>query len=169
MTDPLSIAASVAGLCTLAESVVHRSRAFVKAARGSEKEIAKLIRSTAQLYGILEQIRFLEKSFDDGFATIYTVRAEQLYECENTLHKLEKILRRSDPSTGSGFMGSTRKKVEWALDGKEVAGILRDIEDHKSTLNLALNATTTWKWERLGIGMRDLAFEVGGNSMKIQT
>jgi hypothetical protein len=140
MTDPLSIAASVAGLCTLAESVVHRSRAFVKAARGSEKEIAKLIRSTAQLYGILEQIRFLEKSFDDGFATMYTVRAEQLYECENTLHKLEKILRRSDPSTGSGFMGSTRKKVEWALDGKEVAGILKDIEDHKSTLSLALNA-----------------------------
>ncbi|KAH7383079.1 hypothetical protein BKA64DRAFT_176304 [Cadophora sp. MPI-SDFR-AT-0126] len=152
--DPLSIAASVAGLCTLAESIVHRTRAYVRCVRGSEKEIAKLIRATAQLYGILEQIRLLEDGFDDedgrekgtGLGSVGTVRSmhlvtgEELFECEKTLRKLDAVLKKSDPGTVTGFVNVARKKLEWPFNSKEVTDLLQDIENHKSMLNLALNA-----------------------------
>ncbi|PVH76976.1 hypothetical protein DL98DRAFT_496048, partial [Cadophora sp. DSE1049] len=152
--DPLSIAASVAGLCTLAESIVHRTRAYVRCVRGSEKEIAKLIRATAQLYGILEQIRLLEDGFDNDNGRekgmviggvgmvrgVHLVKGEELHECEKTLRKLDAVLRKSDPGTVTGFVNVARKKLEWPFNSKEVAEILQDIENHKSMLNLALNA-----------------------------
>ncbi|KAG4441912.1 hypothetical protein IFR05_002596 [Cadophora sp. M221] len=152
--DPLSIAASVAGLCTLAESIVHRTRAYVRSVRGSEREIAKLVRATAQLYGILEQIRLLEDGFDDddgekersmgagvgGVRGVHLVKGEELYECEKTLRKLDAVLKKSDPGTAVGFVNVTMKKLEWPFNAKEVAELLQDIENHKSMLNLALNA-----------------------------
>lgn len=140
--DPLSIAASVAGLCTLAESVVHRTRAFVKSVRGSEKEIAKLIRATAQLYGILEQIRLLEDGIDEEFSRggLHMVKGEELHECEKTLRRLDSLLKKSDPTSVVGFVSVAKKKLEWPFNGKEIAEMLQDIENHKSTLNLALNA-----------------------------
>jgi hypothetical protein len=127
--DPLSIAASVAGLCTLAESIVHRTRAYVRNVRGSEKEIAKLIRATAQLYGILEQIRLLEDGFDnDGVRergmgmvrSVHLVKGEELYECEKTLRKLDAVLKKSDPGSVVGFVNVAKKKLEWPFNAKEV-------------------------------------------------
>jgi hypothetical protein len=140
MADPLSLAASLAGLCTLAEAVVRTTRQFVKAVRGSEKEIAKLISSTAQLYGILEQIRLLEDGIEEEFSTFRMVRAEDLFSCETTLRKLETLLRRSNPRTASGFLNTTKKKLEWPFKDKEITDLQKEIESHKATLSLALNA-----------------------------
>ena len=132
--DPLSIAASVAGLCTLAESIVHRTRAYVRCVRGSEKEIAKLIRAMAQLYGILEQIRLLEDGFHGeggdekgaGLGSVgmvrgvHLVKGEELFECEKTLRKLDDVLKKSDPRAKTGFVNVARKKLEWPFNSKEV-------------------------------------------------
>ncbi|KAK0113993.1 hypothetical protein ONS96_014839 [Cadophora gregata f. sp. sojae] len=135
--DPLSIAASVAGLCTLAESVVDRTRAYVRSVRGSEKEIAKLVRAAAQLYGILEQIRLLEDDFGGGEGRekgmgmgvgavrgVHLVKGEELFECEKTLRKLDSVLKKSDPGTATGFVNVARKKLEWPFNSERGRGVI---------------------------------------------
>ncbi len=87
--------------------------------------IAKLIRATAQLYGLLEQIRLLEDGIDEESASsgLHMVRGEELHECEKTLRRLDGLLRKSDPASAIGFVSVARKKLEWPFSGKEVCNL----------------------------------------------
>ena len=94
---------------------------------------------------VVAQIEAMERGeSDDGVMNaIEEASVRSLRECLD-------ILRAKFPATSGQDSG---QEVNGELNGAAVGG----------------EYDFLWKWERLGIGMRDLGFEVGGNSMKVQT
>jgi hypothetical protein len=63
--DPLSVAASVAGLITIAETVVNRGFKLGKIAKNAEREIARLIAEVTNLFGVLHSLHLVVLRFED--------------------------------------------------------------------------------------------------------
>ncbi len=59
MADPLSVAASIAGLLALAEFIVIEGRDFIKDATNAKKEVEDLITEVISLSGVLQGIRLI--------------------------------------------------------------------------------------------------------------
>ncbi len=66
MADPLSIAASIAGLVSLADVVVTKGYKYIKAVKECEQEVRSLIVNVDVLCGILKRLELLsEKRQED--------------------------------------------------------------------------------------------------------
>lgn len=64
MGDPLSIAASVAGLITLTEYVLVKGFAIGKTIKDAESEISSLLSETSNLFGTLQSLSIISRQFE---------------------------------------------------------------------------------------------------------
>jgi len=56
MADPLSIAASIAGLISLAQSIVKEGYSYIRTAQGYPDELSELVTEVTTLTGLLSVI-----------------------------------------------------------------------------------------------------------------
>ena len=147
MADPLSVAASIASLVTLAELVFTRAFAFVKAVKGAPKEIARLSSGTGALYGVLSRLHLLCMQLErDENDVAITTRAHVVHDCTQTLRKISIKLDACSPSTsGQHRLSSLGTNIRWPFSTKEVEQLIAEVERHKNTLSLALTADTLSK------------------------
>ncbi|KAF4814155.1 Vegetative incompatibility protein HET-E-1 [Colletotrichum siamense] len=115
MADPLSIAASIAGLVGLADIVFARLVKFGRSVKNAEKEIQVLSREINILGGALNSLDRL---------------AQTLKEINRKLEKLE--------ATSS----LTKQKLMWPLTKDGVKEWLDELSQHKENINLALSANS---------------------------
>ncbi|KAI1341959.1 hypothetical protein F5Y15DRAFT_413228 [Xylariaceae sp. FL0016] len=140
MADPLSIAASVAGLVSLAATVFQAVTKFSSESKGAREKINQLGAHVRNLSGVLQNLSLLDTSLESqGSDTAF--KAHHLHECRQTLRKLEKILIKpqADFKDGSRFKAVMRS-LAWPLSSEETKSITEDIARHQSTLELALSA-----------------------------
>lgn len=69
MGDPLSIAASIAGLISLADLVVTKGGAYVKQVREREETVARLLGEVACLSGVLNGVKIVLDSSQKAQST----------------------------------------------------------------------------------------------------
>ncbi|KAL8902919.1 MAG: hypothetical protein Q9207_004287 [Kuettlingeria erythrocarpa] len=140
MADPLTISTSIAGLVTLADLVFSRIFQYAKGVKGASQEILKLSSEVGALYGILSNLRLVACQLEDeSFQS--TTRAHHLYSCTQTLENLMAILDKDDTSgLQPRSVGSIKRKLHWPFKSSEVKSLLEEIQRHKTTLGLALNA-----------------------------
>ncbi|KAL8835784.1 MAG: hypothetical protein Q9170_003178 [Blastenia crenularia] len=138
--EPLSVTASIAGLVTLAELVFTRVFKYVHAVKGASGEISALSSEVGALYGVLNNLHLVSCQLEDE-SFLSTARVSHINSCTRTLQTLHTILDKD--STSSGKMAKIeiiKRKLHWPFTSSEVQSLLAEIERHKSTLTLALNA-----------------------------
>ncbi|KAL8760737.1 MAG: hypothetical protein Q9184_003095 [Pyrenodesmia sp. 2 TL-2023] len=140
MADPLTIATSIAGLVTLADLVFGRIFQYAKGVKEASNDIFRLSSEVGALYGILNTLRLVACQLEDE-AFRSATRPYHLYSCTQTLEKLKAILDKDSTScVHSQRVKSIKRKLHWPFKASEVKSLLAEIERHKATLGLALNA-----------------------------
>ena len=138
MADPLSISASIAGLITITDSVFSRIFKYVKAVKAAPDEVSSLKLALGSLSGILHNLELIAAQFEgEPFDT--AIQVNHIHSCFQTVEKVEKILEKYHSlSAGPQRMDKT-KRLKWPFSVSEAKNICVEIEQHKTTLSLALN------------------------------
>lgn len=89
MSDPLSIAGSIAGIVQLSASVFQQVSKFVKDAKGAEKAVKDLADQTRNLSGVLQNLALLASSLDQE-SSASAFKAQHLHTCRETLLAVKK-------------------------------------------------------------------------------
>ncbi|KAK8012874.1 hypothetical protein PG991_010249 [Apiospora marii] len=134
MADPLSVAASIAGLVTLADIILDRLTTYVKSVKNAEKESRQLVREMIVLRGLLDTLSRLADSleterFDNKFGS------RHLDACKTTLTEIFDTLR--DHSNGT-----TARNMIWPFKARRIKELHEELSRHKDTINLALSANS---------------------------
>jgi len=137
MADPLSIAASCAGLLSLAIQVIQTGYATVHSIKDFGDDIRKIMREVSQLTGLLTA---MEPLFDCNFSRSYgsLLRREDLDLCKATLEEVKLLFEKSTPKDGH-FLSNTQKRLLWDLRKTPLSNALRD---HKMTFTLVLSSNS---------------------------
>lgn len=136
MADPLSIAASIAGLISLADVVFIRLVKFGRSVKNAEKEIQDLSKEINLLGGALNSLARLVRALEDGhFDT--NLRMHNIEDCSDTLKDMEKRLQKLEKSSSL-----TKQKLMWPFTKDRVQEWLEELSQHKANINLALSANS---------------------------
>ncbi|KAH7120294.1 ankyrin repeat-containing domain protein [Dactylonectria estremocensis] len=140
MADPLSLAASIAGIVQLSGAVFKLINKFVKDAKDAPSKVRDLAVQTRNLAGILENLKLLASGLDEE-SSKYALKAQHLNSCRHTLFAIEKKLRKSQDDFDSGkSLKSISRRLKWPLALPETNELLSELVGHCSTLQLALSA-----------------------------
>jgi len=156
MADPLSISASIAGLVTLADVAFSRTYRYVRAVKNASKEISALSSELSALYGVLCSVRSISTQLE-GEAFESAARLRCINSCQKTLEEVQRILDRDKTSSLQDEPWETMKrKLRWPFKSSEVKSLISDIERHKETLGLALEADGIAGLLQILSGLKDI-------------
>jgi hypothetical protein len=141
MADGLSIAASIAGLISIADIIVRRGFKYAKAVKDADKSVKALIEEVNSLSGILHSLKNVAETLqDDQVAFEPATQIHYVEDSYQTLQKVQKLLDEADPVAGEGRIDSTKRKLKWPIAGSRVKELLSEVERHKATMTLAISA-----------------------------
>lgn len=156
MADPFSISASIAGLVNLADIVFSRTYRYVRAVKNASKEISALSSELSALYGVLCSVRSISTQLECEASETAT-RLRCISSCQKTLEEVQGILDRDKTSSLQDEPWETMKrKLRWPFKSSEVKSLISDIERHKNTLGLALEADNIAGLLQVLSGQKDL-------------
>lgn len=138
MADGVSLAASIAGLCVVAEAVTRKSYQYIKEVKNANKEISKLLSETTELFAILHGLHLVACRFE-GEDFDRTIQTHHVHSCYVLLDKLDKKLTDCNPSNYSSSKKELLKKLTWPFSSSETKAMITEIERQKGTLKLALS------------------------------
>lgn len=136
MADPLSIAASIAGVISLADIVFIRTRKYLSSAKNADKEVKDLAQEVLLLSGALHSLSKLAQALDaDGLKDkhIDNLRMHHIAACHATLDEVAKKLKKFEDN-------ATKRKLVWPFVSDRTKELLAEISRHKQNVNLALTA-----------------------------
>ncbi|KAJ6131825.1 hypothetical protein N7471_007040 [Penicillium samsonianum] len=138
--DPLSIAASLAGLITISTQIVGIIQTINSK---NNKELDSLSREVHAVRGILSQIQQIVQ-FQSAKAAKNSEWLNALNttldDCGDTYLQLEKSLK---GLVSSSRLEALKKKVKWTLKEKDIQDSLRKVESYKLSLDLLLSVQTS--------------------------
>lgn len=138
MADPLSIAASIAGVISLADVVFSRTTKYVSAVKHADEEVKKFALEVNLLGGALSSLSKLASVLDaDGLRNkqIDDLRMHHISTCHSTLHQIVQNLEKLEDKP-------LKRKVTWPFTSERTKESLSEVSRHKETINLALTATS---------------------------
>ncbi|KAH7323128.1 ankyrin repeat-containing domain protein [Stachybotrys elegans] len=151
--DPLSISASIAGLVSLADLVYRSTRTFITRAKVATKEVEALSSETKSLSIVLHalshttfDLEVSQEDQSDGKNRAQDAKYDHLYDCQQTLSRLEKALEKPMAQLSSNSrLGRVQGRLKWPFSSSDTTELLHDIQRHKQTLDLAVSADTLAK------------------------
>ena len=168
MADPISIASGIAGLISLAGSVVSTCYQYGCAVKSAPTEIQKLLGEVMSLSGVLTAVKSL---IDAETAKVYTdektdcrsdypppyrfVELEgPLNDCRCALEEIEAVLKKAS-SKEEHKLGKAFKRLIWPLKQPETMAIVARLERSKSAFMLTLTVTNVYAplYGILGLGL----------------
>jgi len=152
MADPLSVAASIAGLWSVAEKILSMGYELCSTAKNAPDSIRAVTEEMRQMHGIFGQVQRLISGTSVRPAhnrlmmiSIYDLQATLsscVLICDRLNKKLSEVLGLDSPNPASilNRVVPARQRVKWALWGEEEASaILAELQRHKLSLNLMLS------------------------------
>jgi hypothetical protein len=141
MAEPLSIAASIAGLMTIADIVIRNGYKYITAVRDSDKAVASLINEVNSLSGTLHSLRNIAEGLEGENAPfIPTTQVHHIESCYRTLRKISELLDKFELSKTKGLLDQAKQRLRWPLTHSETKALTAEVGRQRKTLNLALNA-----------------------------
>ncbi|KAL0258639.1 hypothetical protein SLS55_006136 [Diplodia seriata] len=155
MADPLSIAASVAGLALVARDVAKGIKQVKSTLKGSGEELNGLYNGVVSLYSVLQGASLVMEQMDDQLQR-ETKPGDIVFACNDTFGAIHNLLKKHRLDLHDGFARSDRnmaytasakpvgrwsgvkQATRWYFDKEEVAKLCEDLEHHKSQLALAM-------------------------------
>ncbi|KAM0796420.1 ankyrin repeat-containing domain protein [Usnea florida] len=138
MADPLSVSASVAGLITITDAVFSRMFKYGKAVKAAPDEVSSMTLALGSLSGILHHLELVAAQFE-GEPFDNTIQVNHVHSCMQTVEKIDKILDKYHASSAGPQKMEKIKRLKWPFSVSEAKALCAEIEQHKTTLSLALN------------------------------
>jgi len=156
MGDPLSIAASVAGLITISAQIVGMAKEVFGKVKDAPETMMRVRGEVESMQPIFHQVQLLLNGADTGLnqwnltmIPVHNLMAT-LTGCVIVYSKLEKMMSEvcgfSDPTTAAALWkraGVIADRVKWRLwRHEEAMCIIEDLQRQKLSLNLMLTIIT---------------------------
>ncbi|KAK9419958.1 putative Ankyrin [Seiridium unicorne] len=140
MADPLSIAASIAGVITLADVVFTRLIKYTKQAKEAQQEIKDLAAEINSIGGSLNSLSRLARALsDESFDP--TLRIEHIAGCHNVLSRMEEKLRKAEGDLAKpDQLSRVQRKLKWPFSAARMEELQSALSRHHQSINLALSA-----------------------------
>ncbi|KAK6373649.1 hypothetical protein LTS17_008142 [Exophiala oligosperma] len=137
MTDPLSITTGVAGLLSLAGSVISQCYQYGCGVADAPEEAKRLAFEVTNLSGLLVGVQNLAKHHQFPTQDIQPI----LKECDTSLQTLSSRLRDHGPHPNNKASTTRRtiKRLLWPLRKTDTENLIALLERHKRSLSLALD------------------------------
>lgn len=163
MSDPLSLAASLAGLVSLCDTVFRHVYKYVRGVQGAKEEISKIAQELQSFTGILRSIQVLAQSLEeDGDPYDPAIRVHHVYHCEQTLNKINERVKRAVQKVEKGrSMGGVLQQLKWPFSRTETQEILEELERHKNSMNLGISTDSMHKMQMLLSKQKETDIVVG--------
>lgn len=146
MSDPLSIAGTVAGLVTLADMVFVRTFRYVREIKSIDKtmdDLAKVLQHMCGTLHMLEQrLRVIEAQQSHQNLRMLPPILE---DCNQLLADIDSKLakyQKHNNANGLGKVASGLKKLRWPFDISSTKQLLKQLNEFNDVLNTALSANT---------------------------
>ncbi|KAH7160715.1 hypothetical protein EDB81DRAFT_713509 [Dactylonectria macrodidyma] len=146
MSDPLSLAGSIAGLMSLADVVFRAVFKYVRAVKDSKSDIEALSTEINFLGADLRHLYALASELEaekDTFGP--TLRIYHLGQCDKTLMKIKQRLTKASDSFSRSNIASVTRQLKWPFSSSETKELLDDLSRHKQAIHVALSADTMRK------------------------
>jgi NACHT domain len=138
MADPLSVASGVAGLITLAGSVISKCYTYGCAVSGAPKEMKSLVDEVTNLSGLLVGLQGLVKADRLPAGQKETV-TRTVDDCKATLGEILDTLDQVKPASTEGKLGKTVKRLLWPLKREQTLALVHRLDRQRNTLAFALS------------------------------
>ncbi|KAK8007952.1 hypothetical protein PG991_010503 [Apiospora marii] len=140
MADPLSIAASIAGVVTLADLVFGRLYKYAKAANDAPAEAKELTALVNDLGGLLNSLARLARALE-GESFDVSLRIQHVDACHFVLSKLDRMLQKADKDLGKpSQLDKLQRKLKWPISTSQIKEYLEELSTHKERISFALSA-----------------------------
>lgn len=145
--DPLSLAASISGLVSFADTVFTRVHKYIRAAKGAKQEIQALSDEINWLAATLRSLGALASELEaEGDVFDPSLLVHLVGHCRQTLDKIETKVQ----TAADGIFAPSRSKVvgatlKWPFSVSETKTLLAEVSRHKATMTSALSADTMRK------------------------
>lgn len=146
MADPLSMAASIAGLMSLADTAFRYVFKYARGAVGAKKEVESLSTEINALAGVLRSLHALASELEAEASFEPTLRMQHLIHCKQSLETIRNRVKRAadDFDNKAKWEGITRR-LKWPYSVGETKDLISDLSRCKETLILATSADTMRK------------------------
>lgn len=148
MSDPLSIAASIAGLVAISAKISSITNQLIASGKNVPPSIIRIREEMDQLYLIFGQVQALlvsqtEKKLSSRLSMLPPQLMNNLHHCVVVYSSLDKILsdfaRLTMTQNSPSLARRLFMRIKWALwDEAEVEAIIEDLQRHKSSLHMML-------------------------------
>lgn len=139
--EPLSLAASCAGLISLAVQITQLGLSYVHNVSAFGEDLHAIVEEVIQLNGLLSAIHpMLQDVTQINCAAL--VRSGDLEACNTTLTQILDALYNSFPRPQQPLR-NLKRRLDWPLKKHDIKQLLDKLERHKSTLKLGLVANET--------------------------
>ncbi len=140
MADPLSIAASIAGVITLVDLVFTRLVKYVKSASNAAEEAKTWTAEVNALGGMLNSLSRLTRALEDEPFDA-TLRMHHIDGCHRVLSLLHAELRKAekDLESTSHFI-ALQRKLKWPLSTDRIKELMSELSRHKESIGMAIAA-----------------------------
>jgi hypothetical protein len=140
----IGIATNITSLIGFADVLIQKVVKYVHAVKHAKEEIASLLFELSTLHGVLHGLKALAREYPQQDADA-RFRANHLRSCYLTLDNLQKRLtdklNHADPAQQrSPFKAFQQRYISWPLSKSETIDYIKELQGHKSTLNLALTS-----------------------------
>ncbi|KAH7149879.1 hypothetical protein B0J13DRAFT_605634 [Dactylonectria estremocensis] len=146
MSDPLSLAASIAGLMSLADVVFRAVFKYARAVKDSKSDIEALSTEInflgtdlRHLYALASELEAEKDTFEP------TLRIHHLGHCDKTLTKIKKRVTKASDSFARSKLSSVARQLKWPFSSSETKELLDDVSRYKQAIHVALSADTMRK------------------------
>lgn len=145
--EAVSLAASIAGLVTLADLVFRAAVKYHKSVKDAPKEVKALVDEVKDLSLLLHNLSLVEYGLaaqpdPAAQANARPPKPLHLQQCQNLLRRLQSGL--PDLEAGSGLQ-KLQSRLKWPFSISDTKEMLQAIGRHKQTINIALTAQSISK------------------------
>lgn len=141
MSGGLSVAASIAGLTSLASEAVKVSFRFAHAVGDAQSETTSLTSQISGLYGALCAVHLVALQLDEDGLGPQAFKVEQVLSCQELLENIQQeLLEYNEAYVSSDVMERTKQRFAWPLSSTKIKSWVHELREQKTTLNLALSA-----------------------------
>jgi hypothetical protein len=146
MGEPLSMAASIAGLMSLADTVFRYVFKYARGAVNAKKEVESLSTEINGLSAVLRSLHALASELEAEASFEPTLRMQHLTHCKQTLETLlNRVKKAADDFDNKAKWEGITRRLKWPFSASETKDLLSDISRCKETLTLATAADTMRK------------------------
>ncbi|KAJ3561470.1 hypothetical protein NPX13_g8934 [Xylaria arbuscula] len=145
MADPLSIAASVAGLASLAGQVFKTVIDYSNAVKDAKLDVKTLATELRTLSGMLHNLSLLAETLRASGSSRLLFGEWQIASLKRIIQKIEAELKKAKDDFNNNKLRGAIRSLRWPFSKSDIDKMIDDLRAHKATINLALSADTLEK------------------------